>query len=93
MEGIIIYAVLLFAGGIAGGVLTATVLRKAILKKSEALLEETKEKSEVIKKEKMLQAKEKFLELKSMRMKNEPPFMYPKTNSLSPSENRVRTFV
>lgn len=65
MGEIIIYAILLLAGGAVGGVLTATVLKKAVLKKSEALLEEAKEKAEVIKKEKMLQAKEKFLQLKA----------------------------
>lgn len=65
MEEIIIYAILLIVGGVAGGLLTATALRKAVLKKSEILLEEAKEKAEVIKKEKMLQAKEKFLQLKA----------------------------
>lgn len=50
---------------IAGGALTATILRKTILKKSELLLKEAEDKGEVIKKEKMLQAKEKFLQLKS----------------------------
>lgn len=65
MEEIIIYAILLIVGGAAGGLLTATALRKAVLKKSEMVLEEAKEKAEVIKKEKMLQAKEKFLQLKA----------------------------
>ncbi len=65
MEEIIIYAILLIVGGAAGGLLTATALRKAVLKKSEIVLEEAKEKAEVIKKEKMLQAKEKFLQLKA----------------------------
>lgn len=65
MEEIIIYAILLIVGGVAGGLLTATALRKVVLKKSEILLEEAKEKAEVIKKEKMLQAKEKFLQLKA----------------------------
>lgn len=50
---------------VIGGVLTATVLRKTFLRKSELLLKEAEDKGEVIKKEKMLQAKEKFLQLKS----------------------------
>jgi len=50
---------------IAGSALTATVLRKTLLRKSELLLKEAEDKGEVIKKEKMLQAKEKFLQLKS----------------------------
>ena len=65
MEEIFIYLLLVLAGGAIGGLLTATVLRKAVTKKSELLLEEAKEKAEVIKKEKILQAKEKFIELKS----------------------------
>ncbi|MBW7848672.1 MAG: ribonuclease Y [Bacteroidales bacterium] len=65
MGEIILYIILLVAGGVTGGILTATVLRKTVLKKSDALLEEAKEKAEVIKKEKMLQAKEKFLQLKA----------------------------
>ncbi|GAB1419560.1 ribonuclease Y [Bacteroidales bacterium] len=65
MGEIILYIILLVAGGLTGGVITTTVLRKAVLKKSDILLEEAKEKAEVIKKEKMLQAKEKFLQLKA----------------------------
>ena len=38
MEEIIIYAILLIVGGVAGGLLTATALRKAVLKKSEIFL-------------------------------------------------------
>ncbi|MDA3944455.1 MAG: ribonuclease Y [Bacteroidetes bacterium] len=65
MEEIIIYLLLVIAGSAAGGLVTATILRKAVTKKSELLLEEAKEKAEVIKKEKILQAKEKFIQLKS----------------------------
>lgn len=65
MEEILIYLLLVIAGGAFGGLITATMLRKAVTKKSEVLLEEAKEKAEVIKKEKILQAKEKFIQLKS----------------------------
>lgn len=65
MEEIFIYLLLVIAGSAFGGLLTATVLRKTVTKKSELLLEEAKEKAEVIKKEKILQAKEKFIQLKS----------------------------
>lgn len=65
MGEIFIYVLLVIAGGAIGGLITATVLRKAVTKKSEVLLEEAKEKAEVIKKEKILQAKEKFIQLKS----------------------------
>ncbi|PKP52322.1 MAG: ribonuclease Y [Bacteroidetes bacterium HGW-Bacteroidetes-1] len=65
MGEIIIYTILLIAGGGIGVLLTSTILRKAVLKNSLVLLEEAKEKAEVIKKEKILQAKEKFLQLKT----------------------------
>jgi ribonuclease Y len=51
----------LFIGGLA----TATILRKQVLKKTDSLLREAEEKAEVLKKERILQAKEKFLQLKS----------------------------
>ncbi len=50
---------------VIGFLITATLLRKAVERKSENLLKEANEKSEVIKKEKILQAKEKFLQLKA----------------------------
>lgn len=86
MGEILIYAILLVAGGAIGGVLTSTVLRKAIMKKSDALLEEAKEKAEVIKKEKMLQAKEKFLQLKSEHEK----VISDKNREMQKAENRLQ---
>jgi ribonucrease Y len=66
MEESIIYIVLaLMAGAVASALITVTILRKAVLKKSHLVLEEAREKAEVLKKEKILQAKEKFLQLKS----------------------------
>lgn len=52
------------AGLVLGVIITSTILRKAVEKKSEKLLQEAKEKAEVYKKDKILQAKEKFLQLK-----------------------------
>lgn len=86
MGEILMYAILLVAGGAIGGVLTSTVLRKAIMKKSDALLEEAKEKAEVIKKEKMLQAKEKFLQLKSEHDK----VISDKNREMQKAENRLQ---
>lgn len=86
MGEILIYAILLVAGGAIGVLLTSTVLRKAILKKSDALLEEAKEKAEVIKKEKMLQAKEKFLQLKSEHDKT----ISEKNREMQKTENRLQ---
>ncbi|MBR5678793.1 MAG: ribonuclease Y [Paludibacteraceae bacterium] len=63
---IIMYAVVGLAVGAGIGVLLATtIMRKALTRKSNQLLEEAKEKGEVIKKDKILQAKEKFLQMKS----------------------------
>jgi len=52
------------AGLVLGVIITSTMLKKAVEKKSEKLLQEAKEKAEVYKKDKILQAKEKFLQLK-----------------------------
>ena len=48
-----------------GILLSSTVMRNALTKKSSQLLEEAKEKAEVIKKDKILQAKERFLQMKA----------------------------
>ncbi len=66
--------------------LAATVMRKSILRKSNNILEEAKEKAEVIKKEKILQAKEKFFQLKSdhEKMINE------RNNNIQQTEMRIR---
>lgn len=58
---IIAVIISLFIGGLA----TATILRKQVLRKTDSLLRDAEEKAEVLKKEKILQAKEKFLQLKS----------------------------
>ena len=61
---IIIAVVALVVGFAVGYVITSTLLKKAVTKEETALLEEAKEKAEVIKKERILQAKEKFLQMK-----------------------------
>lgn len=83
--GIIINIALLLLGGGLGVVLTTTVLRKSLMRKSEALLEEAREKSEVIKKEKILQAKEKFLQLKAEHDK----VISERNNEVQRIENRL----
>ena len=63
---IIMYAVVgVIVGAGVGVLLATTVMRKALTRKINQLLEEAKEKGEVIKKDKILQAKEKFLQMKS----------------------------
>jgi ribonucrease Y len=87
MEESIIYIVLaLLAGAVAGGLITATILRKAVLKKSHLLLEEAREKAEVLKKEKILQAKEKFLQLKTEHEK----VISEKNQQVQKAENRLQ---
>jgi ribonuclease Y len=83
---IIIYVVIAVFAMIVGGVLTATVLRKQVLSKSHTLLEEAKEKAEVIKKEKILQAKEKFLQLKTEHEK----VINEKNTNMQRAENRIK---
>lgn len=70
----------------AGVVVTATLLRKAIEKKSIQVLHEAEDKAEVIKKEKILQAKEKFLQLKSEHDKE----LLEKDNQVQRTENRLK---
>jgi len=83
---ILIYAIVAAAGLILGIVLTATVLKKQILGKSNTVLEEARGKAEVIKKEKILQAKEKFLQLKTEHEK----IIAEKNNNIQKAENRIR---
>jgi ribonucrease Y len=87
MEETIIYIVLaLIAGAVAGGLITATILRKGVLKKSQLILEEAREKAEVLKKEKILQAKEKFLQLKSEHEKT----INERNQQVQKAENRLQ---
>jgi len=62
---VIICAAVAIVGLGLGVLLATTIMRGALTKKSKQLLEEAKEKGEVIKKDKILQAKEKFLQMKS----------------------------
>ncbi|HRY32847.1 MAG TPA: ribonuclease Y [Bacteroidales bacterium] len=73
-------------GLLAGGLATATILRKQILRKTENLLKEAEEKAEVLKKERILQAKEKFLQLKSEHEKE----INEKNLQLQRNENRLQ---
>ncbi|MCK4676633.1 MAG: ribonuclease Y [Bacteroidales bacterium] len=74
------------AGLVIGILVTSTILRKAVEKKSENVLKEAQEKAEVIKKEKILQAKEKFLQLKSEHER----IIQDKNNILNKNENRLK---
>ncbi len=71
---------------VVGVLIASTILKKSIIKKSKVLLEEAKEKAEIIKKEKILQAKEKFLQLKSEHEK----VINEKNNLIQKNENKIR---
>jgi ribonuclease Y len=74
------------SGIIVGGVLTATVLRKAMDRKRDLILKEAMEKAEIIKRDKILQAKEKFMQLKTEHDK----FVHEKNEDVQKNENRLK---
>ena len=83
----ILFIVIAAVGGlILGFIITSTILRKNVEKKSERILLEAKEKGDVIKKEKILQAKEKFLQLKSEHEK----IIQEKNAYIQKNENRLK---
>lgn len=86
MTEIIFYSVFLVFGVGLGFFIATVVVRKAIEKKSIHLLREAEEKSEVIKKEKILQAKEKFLQLKS----EHEGFIQAKNSAIGKAESRIK---
>ena len=69
------------------GILAAgTVMRRAIIRKSQHILKEAVSESEVLKKEKILQARQKFLQLKAEHEK----YVSEKTQKLSTAENKLK---
>lgn len=86
MDGILIGIIAVVVGGIVGGIITATLLRKAVEKKSLHIVEEAEEKAEVLKKDKILQAKEKFLQLKSDHEK----FVNERNSEIQKTEMRLK---
>jgi ribonucrease Y len=86
MDTVIFIIVAGVAGLILGFLITSTVLRKKVEKKSERLLKEAEEKGEVIKKEKILQAKERFLALKTEHDK----LIQEKNSIMLANENRLK---
>lgn len=79
--------IIVSAASIALGiVVTSTIIRKSILRKSERILQEAEEKAEVLKKEKILQAKEKFLQLKTEHERD----FNERNNNIVKNENRLK---
>lgn len=83
---IMIYVIIAVLALLIGGLATATILRKQVLSKSNTVLEEAREKGEILKKEKILQAKEKFLQLKTEHEK----IIVEKNSNMHKAENRIR---
>lgn len=86
MSSILIFIIIGVSGVIIGGLITGTILNKALERKRDALLKEAMDKAEVIKKDKILQAKEKFLQLKGEYEK----FVHDKNEEISKNENRLK---
>jgi ribonuclease Y len=86
MEPIFIILISVVAGLVIGGLITGTILRKAIEKKSANLLKDAENEAEMIKKDKILQAKEKFLQLKAEHEK----VIQEKNNNITKAENRIK---
>ncbi|MCX6286852.1 MAG: ribonuclease Y [Bacteroidetes bacterium] len=82
----LLFLIIGVSGIIIGGLITGTILNKALERKRDALLKEAMDKAEVIKKEKILQAKEKFLQLKAEHEK----FVHEKNEDISKNENRLK---
>ncbi|MBK6345083.1 MAG: ribonuclease Y [Bacteroidales bacterium] len=85
METILII-IAAIAGLVVGALITSTLLRKAIEKKSENILKDAEEKSEMIKRDKILQAKEKFLQMKTDHENQ----LQEKNKELLKNENRLK---
>ncbi len=69
-----------------GGLVASTILRKAIVRKSQHILKDAYAEAEVQKKEKMLQAREKFLQLKSEHEK----YVSEKNEKINQAEHRLK---
>ncbi|MEI6883473.1 MAG: ribonuclease Y [Bacteroidota bacterium] len=86
MSSIMLLLIIGVSGIIIGGLITGTILNKALERKRDALLKEAMDKAEVMKKEKILQAKEKFLQLKTEHEK----FVHEKNDEIAKNENRQK---
>jgi len=86
MDTILIIIISALAGITAGVLISISLIRKAIIKKNERLIQDAEEKGEMIKKDKILQAKEKFLQLKS----DHEQIINEKNSKVLQAENRIK---
>lgn len=71
---------------LVGFLITSTLIKRSIERKSQHIIKEAQSEAEVIKKDKILQAKEKFLQLKAEHEK----IINDKNNAINATENRVK---
>jgi len=71
---------------LVGFLITSTLVKKSIERKSQHIIKDAQAEAEVIKKDKILQAKEKFLQLKAEHEKQ----INEKNNSINAAENRIK---
>lgn len=83
---ILTIAITAIASLLVGFLLTSTLLKKSIERKSEHIIKDAQAEAEVIKKDKILQAKEKFLQLKAEHEK----LINEKNNVINLAENRIK---
>jgi len=83
---IMLYIIVGVVGVIIGGLITGSILNKALERKRDTLLKEAMDKAEVMKKEKILQAKEKFLQLKGEHEK----YIQEKNEELGKNESKYK---
>lgn len=88
MSSVLIIAVIvaLLVGIAAGLIVSNQFLRKNIEKRSANIIEEAKEKAEVLKRDKILQAKEKFMQLKS----EHDSYVSKRNSALNKAEERIK---
>jgi ribonucrease Y len=83
----ILYYVIAGVVGLGLGIIiSATLFKKSIEKKSQHIIKDAKNEAEVIKKDKILQAKEKFIQLKAEHEK----FIQDKSQSVNQAENKLK---
>ncbi len=82
---ILFITIAVIAGLLAGGLVTSTLIRKALEKRAEHIIKTAETEAEAIRKDKLFQAKEKFLQLKSDHEK----VINERNNIVLKSENRI----
>jgi ribonuclease Y len=86
MDNILICAISAVVSLVIGFLISNTLIKRSIERKSEHIIKDAQAEAEVIKKDKILQAKEKFLQLKAEHEKQ----INEKSNAINNAENRIK---